>query len=140
MSQKITTIKTATSIGIPLLILSFMGLTGCAPNTPKERSQDKLTLEYSIDRETINIGDPVELILTAYYPTNGILELPELGREKEILLVNRDWENIPREDGLIQSETRYVLTSFKLGDQLVSTNRITCRIVDKIFSSVQLLN
>ena len=135
MNQKLTRIKTAAVVGIPLLIMGLLGLTGCAPNKPKERVQDKLTLEYSIDRETIHIGDPVELILTAYFPTNGILELPELGREKEILLINRTWENRPREDGLIQSETRYALTSFKLGDSFVSTNRITCRIGEKMFSS-----
>ena len=92
-------------------------------------------MEYSIDRETIHVGDPVKLILTAYYPTNGILELPEIGREKDVVVLNRNWANIPRDDGLTQSETRFSLTSFRLGEHIVSTNAITCRIGENSFST-----
>ncbi len=92
-------------------------------------------MEYSIDRETIHMGDPVELVVTAYFPTNGIMELPEIGREKDIVLLNRDWENMPCEDGLTQSETRYSLTSFRLGEHAVSTNTISCRMGDHTFTT-----
>ena len=86
---------------------------------------DRLTVEYSIDRETIHVGDPVDLVVTAYFPTNGVLELPEIGREKDIVLLNRNWNREPREDGLIKSETLFTLTSFRLGDHVVSTNTIS---------------
>ncbi len=88
-------------------------------------------MEYTVDHETIHVGDPVELVVTAYYPTNGTIKLPEIGRKKEIVVLSRDWENIPREDGLLQSETRYSLTSFRLGDQTVCTNAITCELEGK---------
>ena len=92
-------------------------------------------MEYAIDRETILVGDPVELVVTAYYPTNGVLKLPEIGREKDIVLLKRDWENIPREDGLIQSESRYWITSFRLGEQPVSTNDIVCTVNEETFTT-----
>ena len=117
---------------IPLIVLS---LFGCKEEVAKTYPQDRLTVEYAIDRETILVGDPVELVVTAYYPTNGVLKLPEIGREKDIVLLKRDWENIPREDGLIQSESRYSITSFRLGEQPVSTNDIVCTVNEETFTT-----
>jgi hypothetical protein len=101
------------------LLLLF---TGCKQDEPKTYPLDRLTVEYSIDRETIHVGDPVELMVTAYYPANVIFEFPEIGREKDIVLLNRNRENIPREDGLAQTESRYSITSFRLGDHIISTH------------------
>jgi hypothetical protein len=114
-------------------IISILASVGCKQEPPDSIPQDRLTVEYSVDRETILVGDPVELTVTAYYPTNGVLKLPEIGSEKDIVLLKRDWENIPREDGLIQSETRYLITSFRLGTHTVSTNAIACAVNDQIF-------
>jgi len=110
-------------------------LFGCKEEVAKTYPQDRLTVGYTIDRETILVGDPVELVVTAYYPTNGVLKLPEIGREKDIVLLKRDWENIPREDGLIQSESRYSITSFRLGEQPVSTNNIVCTVDEETFTT-----
>ena len=89
-------------------------------------------MEYKVDRETIMIGDPVELIVTAYYPTNGTLELPEIGRKKDVVLLSRDWTDVPRTDALKQSETRYSITSFRLGEHMVSTGTITSVIGNEV--------
>jgi len=120
-------------IGIVWLIPFF--LFGCKAEDAKVYPQDRLTVEYTMDRDTIHVGDPAELVVTAYYPTNGVLTLPEIGREKDIVLLKRDWENIPREDGLVQSESRYSITSFRLGDHPVSTNNIVCTFKDQIFTT-----
>jgi hypothetical protein len=115
-------------------VIAF-ALLGCMPEEPKVIPQDRLTVEYSVDRETIMIGDPVELTVTAYFPTNGVLELPEIGREKDMVLLERDWKSVPREDGLVQSETRYSITSFRLGGHVVSTGMITCVVGEQTFST-----
>ena len=73
--------------------------------------------------------------MTAYFPTNGTLILPEIGREKEVVLLSRDWTDIPREDGLTQSESRYSITSFRLGEHLVSTGMISCAVGEQLFST-----
>lgn len=132
--------KLKISDGAPYSLALLIGVlslfcSGCSPEEQKDYPQDRLTVEYSIDRDTIHVGDPVELIVTAYFPTNGVLELPEIGREKEVVLLRRDWENIPRDDGLIQSESRYSITSFRLGDHIVSTNAITCNLGNQTFST-----
>lgn len=108
------------------LCVNLFFLPGCKKEEPKVFPQDQLSIEYTVNNETIMIGDPVELVVTAYFPTNGTLGLPEIGREKDVVLLKRDWANIPREDGLTQSESRYRLTSFRLGEHLVSTGQITC--------------
>lgn len=110
-------------------------LSGCTPEQSKIVPQDRLTIEYSVDRESILIGDPVELIVTACFPTNGTLELPEIGREKDVVLLERDWEDVPREDGLVQSESRYTITSFRIGEHVVSTGMIMCAVGDQTFST-----
>jgi hypothetical protein len=119
-----------------ILISFFMAaLFGCKEKVSNVFPQDRLTVEYAIDRETILVGDPVELVVTAYYPTHGVLKLPEIGREKDIVLLKRDWENISREDGLIQSESRYSITSFRLGEQPISTNDIVCTLNGETFTT-----
>jgi hypothetical protein len=125
--------KTAFIRVIPWLCLGL--LFGCSKGSGKSYPLDRLTVEYAVDRDTILVGDHVELVVTACYPTNGVLELPEIGREKDVLLLKRDWANVPREDGLTQSETRYTLTSFRLGDHAVSTNAITCTVGDRTFTT-----
>ncbi len=118
-----------------LWILILLVLVGCTPEEENVIPTDRLTVDYSIDRETIQVGDPVELIVTAYFPTNGTLKLPEIGREKDVVLLKRNWKDVPREDGLSQSETRYSLTSFRLGEHLASTGTISCVIGDQTFST-----
>ena len=118
-----------------LWIVLLLILSGCKEKDSKVYPQDRMTVEYSVDRETIQVGDPVELIVTAYYPTNGILELPEIGREKAVVLLGRDSETTPREDGLLQAQTRYALTSFRLGDQPVCNDLIRCTVNGQIFST-----
>ncbi|HEY5653823.1 MAG TPA: hypothetical protein VIR63_05590 [Pontiella sp.] len=115
--------------------LSVLLLAGCAPEKPKILPQHKLTVEHSIDRNSIMVGDPVELIITAYHPTNSIVTLPEIGREKDIVLLKRDWATIPREDGLIQSESRYSITSFRLGEHIISTGSVSCIVGDHTLST-----
>ena len=112
-----------------------VALFGCKPEEPKAYPQDQLTVEYSVDQESILIGDPIELVVTAYFPTNGTLILPEVGREKDVVLLSRDWSNVPREDGLTQSESRYSITSFRLGEHLVTTGMISCALGERVFTT-----
>ncbi len=120
----------------PLLLCAiFFLLVGCTPEAAKVYPQERLTVEYTIDRDSILIGEPVELIVTAYYPTNGTVQLPEIGREKDVVLLSRVWTTVPREDGLAQSESRYSITSFRLGEHTISTGTISCVIGEQTFST-----
>lgn len=122
------------SVGLTCCALLLL-FTGCKKDETRTLPKDRLTVDYSISSKTLHVGDPVELVVTAYYPTNGVLELPEIGREKDIVLLHRDWASEPREDGLAQSSTRFSITSFRLGEHIVSTNTISCRIRNETFTT-----
>ncbi|MBN2684018.1 MAG: hypothetical protein JXR40_01950 [Pontiellaceae bacterium] len=117
-----------------LWILLALVLAGCKEES-KAPPKDQLTIEYSIDRDALQVGDPVELSVTAYYPENGVLQLPLIGRGKEIVQLKRESDSSLREDGLKQSTTHYRITSFRLGDFPVSTNSITCAVGEQILSA-----
>lgn len=112
-----------------LLLLS----AGCKQEKTKTIPPDRLTVEWGCPTNAIHVGDPVELTVTTYFPSHGTLELPELGREKDIVLLNRNWNHELREDGLTKTETIFTLTSFRLGEHMVSTGTISCRVDDKTF-------
>ncbi|MCF7847950.1 MAG: hypothetical protein K9M45_03790 [Kiritimatiellales bacterium] len=117
----------------PLHILTPLfaaALYGCTPEKAQIIPADQLTVEHSISTNSIHIGDPVELTVTAYYPTNATVTLPPLEKGKDIVVQNRDWHDEPREDGLMQTEFSFKLTSFRVGDHLVSTNPISCTLDD----------
>ena len=90
-------------------------------------ASDPLEISYTVSETTIKIGDPVELSLSVFCPTNGIVDFPELGREKEIVVLKRDWERTDANDVPL-IEMRYTLTSFRLGEHVLSSNPIICRV------------
>lgn len=135
MNTKKHRLKVSESIRIYLWFSIALVLVGCKPEEPKTFPKDRLTVEYSVDRESIQVGDPVELIVTAYFPTNGTVELPEIGRAKEVVLLKHDSAPIPREDGLTQSESRYSITSFRIGEHIVSTGQISSVVGDQTFTT-----
>ncbi len=116
-------------------IISITVFMGCKKEESKPLPKDQLTVEYSIDRDVLQVGDPVELSVTAYYPENGVLQLPSIGRGKEIVQLKRNSSVASREDGLKQSTTQYRITSFRLGDFPVSTNSITCAVGEQLLSA-----
>jgi len=93
-----------------------------------------LTVDWNWPTNTVHVGDQVALVMDAYYPTNSVLELPELGREKEIVLLDRKVEELARNDALKQSRVRFLLTSFRLGDHVVASNAtVVCRANEEVF-------
>lgn len=105
-------------------------MIGCSKQDQKVYPPDQLTIEHSITSNALLVGDQVELMITAVYPTNAVLNVPELGREKEIIQLNRDWQTSLREDGLNQTDVHITLTSFEIGEHTLTTNSITCLLDD----------
>ena len=115
------------------LALVLAATSGCKPDAPEVRLNPKpnaLTLGHAEDRTRIHLGDPVKLTLVAYYPSNALLVLPNLGDKKNVLLLDAQTSTSPGGEGLVRSETRYVLTSLRLGRHPVSTNDVVCKTID----------
>ena len=104
-------------------ILSFL-LYGCQPVTEMVYPSDQLTLESNCTQTNLTIGESIEFTLITTCPPGATLQLPELGREKEIIQLERNWEQMERSDALEQTHFHYRLTSFELGTHLITTNQI----------------
>ena len=96
---------------------------------------DQLSIEYSMDRDTILVGDPVELTITAICPSNGVVELPTIERRKDVVILQRETSREIRDDGLASSAFHFVITSFRLGDHLLSSEPISCTVGDQMMSA-----
>ncbi|HEY5621989.1 MAG TPA: hypothetical protein VIR77_05245 [Pontiella sp.] len=107
------------------LCLCVLLLSSCKPKPVIESqdhwSPDTLTFSISTPGGTIHVGDHYEVTFTAIYPTNGIVTFPDIGREKDIVVLNRQWREIPfdPEEGYKKEEVRYTITSFRIGDHLI---------------------
>lgn len=119
---------------VSLGLLSLLFVAGCLPEKEKAFPQNQLTIESAPIPESIQIGDPIELTITAYFPTNGVLSIPELGRKKDIIVLNQEQEKIERTDGLIQVNTQVSITSFRLGNHALTTAPITCQLGETTLS------
>ncbi|WP_136083327.1 hypothetical protein [Pontiella desulfatans] len=95
----------------------------------------ELNLDVSLPHESIMIGDQVELSITTICPSNGVVELPEIGHEKDIVVLKRDWESTPLADGNVLTETIYTLTSFRLGEHVLTTNPVVYRMGGKALTN-----
>ena len=117
-----------------LLATGLFLLSGCKPKEIPPPA-DRLTVRWNAPTNTMYVGDQVALEMTAYYPTNGVLQLPEIGRGKEVVLLNQETTPIPREDGLKQTRTRFLLTSFRLGTHPITDGKIVCRVGEQTFET-----
>ncbi|MAW39841.1 MAG: hypothetical protein CMF27_02815 [Kiritimatiellaceae bacterium] len=105
------------------LILSLL-ISGCQPATKTVYPTDQLTLESNCTQTNLTIGEVIEFTITTTYPPEALIQLPELGRKKEIIQLERNWEPVERADTLEQTHYHYRLTSFELGTHQISTNSI----------------
>ncbi|MCK5675522.1 MAG: hypothetical protein KAH99_00745, partial [Verrucomicrobia bacterium] len=87
----------------------------------------QLFLSTSASGGTIHVGDPYEVTFRAIYPTNSIVDFPEVGREKDIVVLDRRWNDQLFSDGHTKTEMSLTITSFRLGDHVICTNPVIYR-------------
>ena len=106
------------------LFLLLLLIYGCKPTTDDYYPNDELTIESNCTSTNLTVGEIAQLTITATFPTNSVIQIPEIGRKKQIIQTERNWDSIIRADGLQQSKFYYKITSFELGSHLISTNPI----------------
>ena len=106
------------------LFLLLLLIYGCKPATDDYYPVDELTIESNCTSTNLTVGEIAQLTITATFPTNSVIQMPEIGRKKQIIQTERNWDSIIRADGLQQSKFYYKITSFELGSHLISTNPI----------------
>ncbi|MDD3277165.1 MAG: hypothetical protein PHP93_08965 [Kiritimatiellales bacterium] len=99
-------------------------LAGCGrPEGPLPA--DGFVAQAKLDKPAVLIGDPITLTLTARHPVGSTIDFPNIGNGKKIVVRGRSSEDkkLPSE---LKSETTYQLTSFRIGDWIVTTNPVVC--------------
>ena len=102
--------------------LALMLAAGCDRAAPEEAwdTDDPFAVRAVLSTNQITIGDPVELRVMTRHPTDTAVEWPVLADDDTVIVR----EQRPPERGARQSERRYMLTSFRLGEHLVYTGTV----------------
>ena len=84
------------------LFLLLLLIYGCNPTTDDYYPEDELTIESNCTLTNLTVGEIAQLTITATFPTNSVIQIPEIGRKKQIIQTERNWDSIIRTDGLQQ--------------------------------------
>jgi hypothetical protein len=79
-----------------------------------------------LSTNTLFVGDPVTLTLTAMHPTGSTISFPNIGNGKETVVRGRASASREISKTILESEEIYQLTSFRVGDWTLTTNPVVC--------------
>ncbi len=100
-------------------------LTGCGkPFEPLPPGG--FTANAGLSTNTLFVGDPVTLTLTARHPENSTVLFPNIGNGKEISVRGRAAASRKISKTVLESEETYQLTSFRVGSWPLTTNPVVC--------------
>ncbi|MEI8207072.1 MAG: hypothetical protein WCG03_09370, partial [Kiritimatiellales bacterium] len=80
----------------------------------------------TLSTNTLLVGDPVTLTLTARYPAGSTISFPNIGNGKEVAVRGRASSSRELTKTILESEELYQLTSFRVGDWSIATNPVVC--------------
>jgi hypothetical protein len=105
--------------------LILLVLTGCGkPVEPFP--PEGFVAHAALSTNTIFVGDPVTLTLTARHPAGSTISFPNIGNGKEVTVRGRASSNRELTKTILESEELYQLTSFRVGDWSIATNPAVC--------------
>jgi len=110
------------------LLLGVVLLAGC--DQPMKLPPDGFAAKAMLSRDTLQVGDPVTLTLTAHHPTGSTVHFPTIGKGKEIVVHGRSIDTQERTKETFETEEIYKLTSFRIGNWALTTNPIVCTFAD----------
>lgn len=107
-----------------IVVIACGLLAGCGKVEPLP--PDGFTVRAALNTDTLTVGDPVTLTLTARHPAGSSIHFPIIGNGKQIVTATRAPENRKLTETVLESEEVYHLTSFRIGDWTVVTNPVIC--------------
>lgn len=109
----------------PYLLILLALLTGCGkPVEPLP--PDGFAIHAALNANTLLVGDPVTLTLTAHHPAGSTISFPNIENGKEVTVRGRAFSNRELSKTVLESEEVYQLTSFRVGEWTIGTNPVVC--------------
>jgi hypothetical protein len=112
-----------------IIAIGLLLLTGCgkqiAPFPPEGFASHAV-----LSQDTLRVGDPVTVTLTAHHPVGSTIDFPNLGNGKQIVVRGHSQDTRKLTDNILESEEKVQLTSFRIGDWQLTTNVVTCIFAD----------
>jgi hypothetical protein len=109
---------------IRLILLASL-LLGCRKTSETSASSTNLVATATLSANVIHVGDLVTLRVDVAHPDGCEVQMPELGRGREIVV--RDQRRLPQPDKRASGDSFvYSLTSLSVSNHVVSTNVIRC--------------
>lgn len=100
-------------------------LAGCGkPVEPL--APDSFSAQAVVSTNSVLVGDPVTLTMTARHPAGSTITFPNIGKDKEIAVRGRSQESKKLSDTVLETEESWKLTSFRVGDWTLTTNPVVC--------------
>lgn len=103
-------------------------LSGC--DQPVALPPGGFAAQAKLSTESLQIGDPVTLTLTARHPAGSVVRFPTIGKGKEIVVRGRSSDTNERAEGIQETSETYHLTSLRVGNWLLTTNTVACTFAD----------
>jgi hypothetical protein len=112
-----------------LVVIACGLLTGCGK--PVETlPPEGFTVHATLSADTLTVGDPATLTLTARHPAGSTIHFPTIGNGKQIVTGERASENRKLTETVLESEEMVQLTSFRVGDWPLTPNAVVCTFAD----------
>jgi len=108
-----------------MLTLLFLGC-----DEPPILAPGEFTIQAKLSQETLHVGDPVTLTLSARHPAGSTVRFPTPEKRKEVVVRSRAVDTKKRTEEIFETEEIFQITSLRVGDWPLATNPVVCAFAD----------
>jgi hypothetical protein len=108
------------------VLLAALCLSACARGPDTGIGNRDAVLQATLSTNTILVGDVVRLDLAIERPKGSALQIPDLSRGKDVIVRHREQRDRALSENRIRTVVRMDLSSYVVGEHVLSTNRVVC--------------
>jgi len=85
-----------------------------------------LAVNVVLSTNTTHIGDPFRATISIKHPIDSTIDLPEIGRDKELIIRNEEMVIDQLSEQQMLTTFTYDMVSFRIGTHILSTGEVNC--------------